>query len=242
MPSRRSPRRSRRRPAAAALKAENRELRAAASRGVRTAPRADGTEAFEVPLPLDVHAPGAARTVVAGLRGRVSDSVLQCAQLVVSELASNSVRHAGAAGGERMTVRVPLTDTMVRVAVDDPGRNGVIAPQAGDREDGRGFGLTVVVALSERCGLERAAACGTRVWAQLARTPRLGPASAATFAFADAAMLLIWSRPNCRPVEAEALRAIGAVGRVDRKTKSFPEARRAGRRASQTWPNARSSA
>jgi hypothetical protein len=45
----------------------------------------------------------------------------------------------------------------------------MIAPRSPDLEGGGGFGLNVVQALSERWGLERIAAGGTRVWAQLAR-------------------------------------------------------------------------
>jgi anti-sigma regulatory factor (Ser/Thr protein kinase) len=163
---------------AAALKAENDELRALASRGLRGWSRADGGEASEVLLPLDVHAPGAARMVVADLRGRVSEAVLGCALLVVSELVTNSVRHAGAAVGGSVAVRVQLTDTMVRVEVADPGRGGVIAPRTADLDGGGGFGLAMVAALSERWGLERVAVGGTRVWAQLTRAPKPARASA----------------------------------------------------------------
>ena len=63
---------------------------------------------------------------------------------------------------------------MVRLEVEDPGRGGVIAPRAPDL--GGGFGLNLVQELSERWGLERVAAGGTRVWAQLALAS--APASA----------------------------------------------------------------
>jgi anti-sigma regulatory factor (Ser/Thr protein kinase) len=159
---------------AAALKAENAELRAAAA-GVRAGAgvsgRADAAEAFEVSVLLDVRAPGAARSVVASLRGRVPESVLETAQLVVSELVTNSVRHCGASDGASVIVRVRLTDSIVRLEVSDPGCAGVIAPRAPDLEVGGGFGLNVVSTCSERWGLERIAAGGTRVWAQLAHAP-----------------------------------------------------------------------
>jgi len=109
--------------------------------------------------------------VVARLRGRVPASVLETAQLLVSELVTNSVRHSGASAGESVVVRVQLTDSMVRLEVSDPGCDGVIAPRAPDLEGGGGFGLNVVRTCSERWGLEHFAAGGTRVWAQLARAP-----------------------------------------------------------------------
>ena len=58
---------------------------------------ASKAEAVEVRLALDVHAPAAARAAVTGaLRDRVPAAVLEHAQLLVSELATNSVLHSGA--------------------------------------------------------------------------------------------------------------------------------------------------
>jgi anti-sigma regulatory factor (Ser/Thr protein kinase) len=155
----------------AALRAENAELRAANERmgrqGGDGAARSGG--ALEVCLPLDARAPAAARTVVENLRDRVAALVLGDARLVVSELVSNSVRHSGASDRAVVVVRVELTGTMVRLEVEDPGRAGVIAPRAPDPDGG--FGLNLVAGLSERWGLERVAAGGTRVWAQLSRAP-----------------------------------------------------------------------
>ena len=159
---------------AAALKAENAELRSANERigrqGGDGAAREGG--ALEVCLPLDAQAPGAARLVVGRLRGRVPALVLEDALLVVSELVSNGVCHSGACDGA-IVVRVELTGTMLRLEVEDPGRGGVIAPRDPDLG---GFGLNLVHGLCERWGLERVAAGGTRVWAQLARAS--APASA----------------------------------------------------------------
>jgi anti-sigma regulatory factor (Ser/Thr protein kinase) len=154
---------------AAALKAENVELRAAYQRV-----RADAVEALEVTLPLDARAPRAARIVVEGLRGRVPTSVIDDALLVATELVTNSVRHSGAV----VVIRVQITSTMLRLEVEDPGSGGTIAPRAPDLESGGGFGLNLVRALSERWGLERAVAGGTCVWAQLRRAPSVAHASA----------------------------------------------------------------
>jgi serine/threonine-protein kinase RsbW len=161
---------------AAALKAENAELRAAADRGrggtgAGVSGPADAAEVLEASLPLDARAPGAARIVVASLHGRIPVAVLDTAQLLVSELVANSVCHSGASAGASVVVRVRLTDSMVRLEVSDPGCDGVIAPRAPDLEGGGGFGLNIVRTCSERWGLERVVAGGTRVWAQLARAP-----------------------------------------------------------------------
>jgi serine/threonine-protein kinase RsbW len=135
---------------------------------------------LEVSLPLDSRAPGAARIVLEGLRGRVATAVVEDAQLVVSELVTNSVRHSGAPDGEVVIIRVQLTSTMVRLEIENPGHTGVIAPRAPDLEAGGGFGLNLVQALSERWGCERFAVGGTRVWAQLSCAP--SPADAPGFA------------------------------------------------------------
>jgi anti-sigma regulatory factor (Ser/Thr protein kinase) len=182
---------------AAALKAENAELRAAYDR-VRSpsdaCPRpsggVDGSEALEVSLPLDTRAPGAARIVVDALRGRVPTPVLDSARLVVSELVTNSVLHCEAPAGAVVVVRVQLTGTMVRLEVGDPGCGGVIAPRAPDPERGGGLGLNIVQTLSERWGVERAVAGGTRVWAQLPHRPLTAPAFAEASGFAGRAMIL----------------------------------------------------
>ena len=162
---------------AAALRAENADLRSANERighqGSDGAAREGG--ALEVCLPLDVQAPGAARILVGRLRGRVPALVLADALLVVSELVTNGVCYSGASDGA-IVVRVELTGTMVRLEVEDPGRGGMVAPRAPD--PGGGFGLNLVQGLCERWGVERVAAGGTRVWAQLARAPESAEASA----------------------------------------------------------------
>src|SRR5689334_18942562 len=117
-------------------------------------------KALHASLPLDIRAPRAARNMVDGLEGRIAPSALVDAQLVVSELVANSVRHSGAPATEFVEVSLELTDTAVRVEVADPGRGGVIAPREGDAERDGGFGLNLVLRIAELWGLERAAGVG----------------------------------------------------------------------------------
>jgi hypothetical protein len=160
---------------ARALKAENAWLRAENERlnGERrsepcTEAGADRMEPAEAAIPLGVHAPRAARTVVTQcLDGRVAPPVLASALLVVSELVTNSVRHSGLAEGRDVVVRVRLWGERCRVEVEDPGCDGAILPLHSDPEAGARTGLDVVQALSERWGVVRAAGGPTRVWAQL---------------------------------------------------------------------------
>jgi anti-sigma regulatory factor (Ser/Thr protein kinase) len=165
--------------AAKALKAENAELRADNERmrvqrlpGLQSNGGVEMGQPLEAVLPVDVGAPGAARHVVARYLGdRVSPSVFDDAQLLVSELVTNSVRHSGVVAGEQLTVRVDLAPTWCRVEVEDPGHDGVIAPRLPDGAEGGGMGLSLVQLLSERWGLERVCEGGTRVWAQMSRAP-----------------------------------------------------------------------
>jgi hypothetical protein len=157
---------------ASALRAENAELRAARRRRAASTRAGVGVRArVSRALPLDVHAPATARTVVTEfLNGRVPASVLESARLMVSELVTDSLHHSGVSDTV-VIVGVQLTPAMVRLEVSDPGRAGVIRPRSPFAADGRGFRVQLLESLSERWGLERAAAGRTRTWAQLLRTP-----------------------------------------------------------------------
>jgi hypothetical protein len=132
---------------AAALKAENADLRVECVRLGRhrsAAARGDGAldarQSLDVRLPMDLRAEGAARIVVAQcLRERVAAPVLESAQLLVSELVANSVRHSGASAADGVIVRVQLTYDAFWLEVEDCGSRGVIAPRPPDPQDGGGL-------------------------------------------------------------------------------------------------------
>jgi anti-sigma regulatory factor (Ser/Thr protein kinase) len=164
---------------ARALKAENAELRVeiARLRGPRrrTADvdaHVNGAELAEVAIPFGSAAPGAARAVIERcLADQVATSVLENARLLMSELVTNSVRHSGGADGDVVIVRVHLWRDVCRLEVEDPGSDGVIAPQSQGLGNGSGMGLNIVQMLSERWGVVRAGEGPTRVWAQLSCVP-----------------------------------------------------------------------
>ncbi len=171
---------------ARALKAENSELRADNDRlrqyrrlESRDDRRVDGGESAEAAIPLGVEAPGVARSIVADrLADQVAPCVLETALLLVSELVTNSVRHSGVPEGEDVVVRVDLWRDGCRLEVEDPGRDGVIAPQPQELLKGGGMGLNLVQILSDRWGVVRAAEGPTRVWAQLPRAAaRMSPSA-----------------------------------------------------------------
>jgi serine/threonine-protein kinase RsbW len=130
---------------------------------------AENAELAEVRLTLDAKAPAAARAIVANrLRDRWPGLVLDRAQLLTSELVTNSVLHSHAPAGASMVFRLELSQDAIRLEVEDPGGRGAVAPRSPDLDGGGGFGLNLVQQLSERWGVERVTTGGTRVWAQIA--------------------------------------------------------------------------
>jgi anti-sigma regulatory factor (Ser/Thr protein kinase) len=122
---------------------------------------------LEVTFAAGLAAPAAARAAVTDwMAGHVSRSMLVDAQLLVSELVANSVRHADAAHDAVVSVRAHVGADVLVLEVHDRGTNGPIKRRAPDLQAGGGFGLNVVEVLSRRWGVTRDA--GTRVWVELA--------------------------------------------------------------------------
>jgi anti-sigma regulatory factor (Ser/Thr protein kinase) len=153
---------------------EARDLRAVAPlpvaplRDLRTMP-ANDVGRLEIVVASGLDAPATARAAVAAwLSPQVADQVLNDAQLVVSELVTNSVRHAQLAAGATVRVSVEICDGFVRLEVEDAGdvAIGAVAP---NREQGGGFGLFLVETLAQRWGSGHDGT--TCVWAELAIAP-----------------------------------------------------------------------
>jgi anti-sigma regulatory factor (Ser/Thr protein kinase) len=152
------------------LEAENVTLRADVSPAVTDLGRSEPAM-IEAVLPLDVQAPSAARFVVADfLSDRLSTRMVETAQLIISELVSNSLRHNTASVDQAVVVRVASDRETWRLEVEDPGGDGVLAPDPERAAAGR-LGMNLVQSLSECWGVEHAAERGTRAWAYLPRRP-----------------------------------------------------------------------
>lgn len=122
---------------------------------------------FEVRLSPTERAPAAARHSLDRLAGRLDPDGLETMRLLVSELVTNSVRHARLEDGGWINVSVHETPRALRVAVTDPGvgfeqRPG--PPQAGDPS---GWGLHIVEQLADRWGVSHDGE--TRVWFEIER-------------------------------------------------------------------------
>jgi anti-sigma regulatory factor (Ser/Thr protein kinase) len=124
------------------------------------------TRGLQLRLPPTVDAPALARRAVDRFAEGLPYVVRDDLRLLVSEVVTNSVRHARMNGDE--VVHLQLTDLGERVRVDvvDPGE-GFDAP-ADPVPDGigGGFGLYLVRRTAERWGVVRNGL--TRVWFELA--------------------------------------------------------------------------
>jgi anti-sigma regulatory factor (Ser/Thr protein kinase) len=119
---------------------------------------------IELRLVADVRAPEAARRSLDALRPSVDGAVVDEATLLVSELVTNSVRHAELGPDETIAVRVLTTDSSLRVEVVDPG--GGFDPAGVPAPNGRGgWGLWLVDRLAARWGVSHAD--GAQVWFEL---------------------------------------------------------------------------
>jgi anti-sigma regulatory factor (Ser/Thr protein kinase) len=108
---------------------------------------------MELSLPADSSSPAAARNAIDAGRLAVPTGVMPDLQLLVSELVTNSVRHAGLSPGQRISVRLDVEGEHVRVEVEDPGDGFTPTPRRpGDRRDA-GWGLYLVDRIADRWGV-----------------------------------------------------------------------------------------
>jgi anti-sigma regulatory factor (Ser/Thr protein kinase) len=127
------------------------------------------TSEVEFTVPAAPTAAGEARRALASARLVEADRE-PTLLLLVSELVSNSVRHAGLSEAERIRLRARLREDCARVEVCDAGRSGSIPDR---REPGvqalepGGLGLVLVDEMADRWGVRREAD-ETCVWFELA--------------------------------------------------------------------------
>jgi anti-sigma regulatory factor (Ser/Thr protein kinase) len=139
-----------------------------------------GTSTTGLDLRFDA-APAAAsgaRAAMSALEGKLDPHVLEDLRLLVTELVSNSIRHA-----ETQSVRlsVALAGDIVRVEVTDAGRGFIPSPRPPGRDRLGGWGLYLVDRLADRWGVARDGL--TRVWFEIdARARAAGGGAGMSFA------------------------------------------------------------
>lgn len=115
-------------------------------------------------------AAGLARRALDGLELHLTPEMLASVRLLVTELVTNSIRHARLSDEDQVALAVRVSDDLVRVEVGDPGE-GFEPPEwrSGDRVEEGGWGLYLVDRLADRWGISREH--GTLVWLELDLNP-----------------------------------------------------------------------
>jgi anti-sigma regulatory factor (Ser/Thr protein kinase) len=110
------------------------------------------------------------REVLDGLRGELDESVLEDLRLIVSELVTNSIRHAGLRTSDPIDLEVSVDESTIRLELRDSGRG--FAPPATPSNPFResGWGLFLVSQLTDRWGVSDEGGV-TTVWIEIHRKP-----------------------------------------------------------------------
>jgi serine/threonine-protein kinase RsbW len=109
-----------------------------------------------------------ARRALESLGRALSPRRRRDAQLLVSEVVTNAVRHAGLRTDDWIRLTGCLRDRVVHVEVHDPGSGFEPREQHPDPGRASGWGLFLVAELADRWGVERTDP-GTLVWFEIDR-------------------------------------------------------------------------
>jgi anti-sigma regulatory factor (Ser/Thr protein kinase) len=122
---------------------------------------------YEVELVRDPDSAADARQALSDVSDHLTPGRLEDARLLVSELVTNAIRHAGLRDDELIKLVVVSGDRVLRIEVYDPGPG--FEPTEPERDPARasGWGLYLVRELSDRWGVDNDS--GTCVWFELDR-------------------------------------------------------------------------
>jgi anti-sigma regulatory factor (Ser/Thr protein kinase) len=132
---------------------------------------------FDLELPRELDSAAAARHAVDQLADRLPEEQLGDVRLLVSELVTNSLRHAELGDDDHIRLGVEVDDARVRVEVSDPGPGFQPTGPSDDPDSAEGWGLYLVATLSDRWGVETGDT--TRVWFELDRAGEISGEAAA---------------------------------------------------------------
>jgi anti-sigma regulatory factor (Ser/Thr protein kinase) len=113
----------------------------------------------------NLDAPGAARRALQRLNGHVDDDLVERGRLVVTELMTNSVRHARLTPVQQIDLRVSARRDLLRLEVIDDGDGfDLAATRCHPNQSPGGWGLGIVAQLTDRWGVDLSHS--TRVWCE----------------------------------------------------------------------------
>ena len=126
--------------------------------GDASAAPAVGDDGFELMLWFAgvVQAPASARAALAALDSHVGEDQLQSLRLVVTELITNSIRHAGIDARGVIGLNLRVENGLLRCTVSDPGpgfeKPDMVRPH---QDRAGGFGLVILESISSSWGVTR---------------------------------------------------------------------------------------
>ena len=110
---------------------------------------------YEVDLARDPDSAAEARRALGEVSDHLTPRRLEDAQLLVSELVTNAIRHAGLEEADTIKLVVETGDRALRIEVCDTGPGFELTEPAPDPTRPSGWGLYLVRELSDRWGVER---------------------------------------------------------------------------------------
>lgn len=110
----------------------------------------------------------AARLALADVESRLDPSTAFDVRLLVSELVTNSVKHARVGPEDSITMRVRVLNDGVHIEVSDAG-GGFDPPVEPSADSESGWGLFIVEQLATRWGVERHGGSEPYVWFEIRR-------------------------------------------------------------------------
>jgi anti-sigma regulatory factor (Ser/Thr protein kinase) len=123
------------------------------------------TVAVDVRIATGPEAPRTARQALGGLARNLPPGIMEDLRLLVSELITNSVRHAGIPPPSWISLSVRQVPGALRVEVLDAGDGFDPTPLTPSMYRTSGWGLYLVGEISSRWGVIQEG--GTRVWFEL---------------------------------------------------------------------------
>ena len=123
---------------------------------------------FELELASSIDAAAEARRALDGMQDGLPEQRMRDVRLLVSELVTNAVRHAGLAAGDPIRLAIDAHDGCLRVEIADRGSGFVPSAPEPDPARASGWGLFLVDELADRWGVELADP-GTLIWFEVDR-------------------------------------------------------------------------